>query len=86
MRPIAVGIVVAVQKMGGGISGTSSRIFGLACSHLKCVIILMSIPVSHYDFTTGTPQNRNIQLRVSLNNSFTFKLSPSEKRFEETAR
>ena len=32
--PIAVGVVVAVQKVGGGISGTLSRIFGLARSHL----------------------------------------------------
>ena len=29
-HPIAVGVIVAVQKVGGGISGTSSRIFGLA--------------------------------------------------------
>ena len=32
--PIAVGIVVAVQKVGGGTSGTLRRIFGLAPSHL----------------------------------------------------
>ena len=34
LRPIAVGIVMAVQKVGGGISGTLSRIFRLAPSHL----------------------------------------------------
>ena len=34
LHPISVGVVMAVQKVGGGISGTSSRIFGLAPSHL----------------------------------------------------
>ena len=32
--PIAVGVIMAVQKVGGGISGTSRRIFRLAHSHL----------------------------------------------------
>ena len=32
--PIAVGIIMAVQKVGGGTSGTSRRNFGLAPSHL----------------------------------------------------
>ena len=34
LHPIAVGIIIAVQKVGGGISGTLSRIFRLAHSHL----------------------------------------------------
>ena len=42
-RPIAVGVIVAVQKVGGGISGTSSRILGLAHT-----VAQKTVPISDY--------------------------------------